>query len=495
MKFEILKSGTKIGRRNVLGIALYEDFTAEDLTPLPSSLALLVKMEIPRENFKAKKCRTLVVPLADGEARCVVLVGLGERGKATPDDFRQVAFKIVRTAATKGANSVSLAIPGACDRLISRCIGEGATLAGYRFEKYREHDEEDLFVIPERISVLEGHAAGLQEGQVLAECQCYSRDIANEPGNVINPKSLEQIARHLAEEYDFDVTVVGPGELETRGMNALLAVGKGSSTPPRLIHLTYVPADAVPLATIALVGKGITFDSGGLSIKPADSMVTMKGDKTGACAVFGAIRAAAELKLPIKVHAITGAAENMPSGNAYRPDDVIRAYNGKTIEVNNTDAEGRLTLADALSYACEQNPDAVIDIATLTGACAVALGDTTAGLFTNDEAFGDDFLSVAKDSGERFWKLPMDDEGLRKRLKSPIADLVNAAGRYGGAITAAMFLENFVVKGVPWIHLDIAATDFVKEPYSYYIKGATAYGARSMATYLIERAERAAASR
>jgi leucyl aminopeptidase len=220
-------------------------------------------------------------------------------------------------------------------------------------------------------------------------------------------------------------------------------------------------------------------------------MLTMKGDKTGACVAMAVIKAVAELGLPIKLHAIVGAAENMPSGSAYRPDDVIKAYNGKTIEVNNTDAEGRLTLADALAYACEQKPDAVIDIATLTGACAVALGETTAGLFANDEKLAGEFLAVSVESGERFWRLPMDDENLRKKVKSPIADLVNSAGRYGGAITAAMFLESFVEKGIPWLHLDIAAADFVKEPYSYYIKGATAFGMRTIASYLLRRAGRA----
>ena len=305
---------------------------------------------------------------------------------------------------------------------------------------------------------------------------------------MINPAALAEIAGELAASRGLKIRVMDEDELAKKGMNALLAVGKGSYSKPRLIHVEYSPPS--PVRTVALVGKGITFDSGGLDIKPADSMVTMKGDKTGACAVLGAIRAASSLKLPVAVHVIIGAAENMPGGDAYRPDDVIKAYNGKTIEINNTDAEGRVTLADALAYACEQKPDCVIDIATLTGACAVALGDSTAGLFTNDDKFGDEFLASAASSGERFWKLPMDDENLRKKVKSPIADVINSAGRYGGAITAAMFLENFVEKGTPWIHLDIAATDFVKEPYSYYIKGATAYGARAITTYLADLAER-----
>ena len=212
----------------------------------------------------------------------------------------------------------------------------------------------------------------------------------------------------------------------------------------------------------------------------------MKGDKSGACAVFGAIRAAALMKLPWKVTAIVAAAENMPGGSAYRPDDILRARNGKTIEVNNTDAEGRLTLADALCYASELKPDMIVDIATLTGACAVALGSTTAGLFTNNDEFGDKVLKASAASGERLWKLPMDDPNLREKIKSPFADLVNSGGRYGGAITAAMFLEAFVDKEIPWVHLDIASADFASAPYAYYVKGATGFGMRTLAELVRE---------
>jgi leucyl aminopeptidase len=443
-------------------------------------------MYIPRENFKAKKDKVLVIPLADGGTRHIVIFGLGKRDEVTPDVYRRAAFTIMRHAASCEADTAALAIPGAEDKAISRCIGEGAALACYRFEKYHKADPDDIFTVPSTIDVLHGNLDGLEEGRIVADGQCYARDLANEPGNVINPKTLEDFARTLAEEKGFGVSVLQADELEKRGMNALLAVGSGSATPPRLIHLAYDPKGAAK--SIAIVGKGLTFDSGGLSLKPSDSMVSMKGDKTGACVALGAIKAAAELRLPIKLHVIIGAAENMPGGKAYRPDDVIRAYNGKTIEVNNTDAEGRLTLADALAYACEQKPDAIIDIATLTGACAVALGETTGGLFSNDDSLAREMLDASEASGEPFWRLPMNDQNLRKKLKSPIADLINSAGRYGGAITAAMFLENFVEKGLPWCHLDVAATDFAKEPYSYYIKGATAFGIRSILYCVIEKA-------
>jgi leucyl aminopeptidase len=488
MRFEIIKSGSRIGRRNVLGIALHENFTPEDLAPLPSSIALLVGMYIPRENFKAKRGNIFIAPLADGETQCVALAGLGPRESVRIDDYRVAAFNIMRTAANRGASSVSMAIPDAGSRLVSRAIGEGASLACYRFEKYRSPDEDDRFAEPETAAVLGGNAKALAEGYATGECQRWARDIANEPGNVINPAALAKIANDLAFEKGFKIKVFDENELAAMGMNALLAVGKGSASPPRLIHAEYAPPS--PVASVALVGKGITFDSGGLDIKPADSMLTMKGDKTGACVALGVLKAASDLKLPVSVHAIIGAAENMPGGASYRPDDIIRAYGGKTIEINNTDAEGRVTMADTLAYACGKKPGYVIDIATLTGACAVARGATTAGLFTNDGAFGDAFLAAAATSGERFWKLPMDDENLRKKIKSPAADVVNCGDRYGGAITAAMFLETFVEKGIPWIHLDIAAADFVKEPYSDYVKGATAYGVRAITAFLTDLAEK-----
>lgn len=486
MKFEVLKEGSKFEGAGVLGLALYEDFTDGDLSSLPPELARLVSSAARRENFKSKRGKTLALPLPEGGTLAVVIAGLGERENAAADDYRRAAFQIARYAACRGASPAALAIPGAKCALRSRCIGEGVTLAGYRFEKYHARDEDDRFAPPEIVVVLDGHAEGLENGRVLALGQCYARDLANEPGNVINPETLEKAARDLASEKGFSCTVFQAPELREKGMNALLSVGQGSATQPRLIHLTYTPKGEAK-GTLALVGKGITFDSGGLSLKPADSMVTMKGDKTGACVVLGVIKAASELALPVKIHAIVGAAENMPGGGSYRPDDVIRAYNRKTIEVNNTDAEGRLTLADALAYACELKPDAIIDIATLTGACAIALGENTAGLFTNDDEFAEKFLDTSRRAGERFWKMPMDDEELRDKLKSPIADMVNSAGRYGGAITAAMFLEKFVDEEISWVHLDIAATDFAKDAHSYYTKGATAFGARSIAAFLLER--------
>ncbi len=266
-------------------------------------------------------------------------------------------------------------------------------------------------------------------------------------------------------------------------MLALYSVGKGSSTPPRFIHIIYKPDN--PKKKIVFVGKGLTFDSGGLNIKPGDYMRTMKIDKSGACAVLGIMKAVAELKPNIEVHGLIGAAENMPGGSAYRPDDIIRAKNGKTIEIDNTDAEGRVTLADVLSYASELKPDLIIDMATLTGACMVALGEFTAGLFSNDDDLARSLEEASRKTGERIWRLPLDDERLRKKIKSNVADVVNSGGRYGGAITAAMFLQEFVGEGIKWAHLDIAGPAYSKEDFFYYQKGGTGFGVRLCLEYLL----------
>ena len=491
MKFDVIRKKITIGESEVVGVACFEgdDFHAS-LIHLEEELRSYCLSFLERTVFDAAKGKLLNIPYPEGKTKNILLIGMGALNKAKEDDFRIAAFSLVRAATEEGRESVSLSIPGAEESQRSRSIAEGAYLAGYRFSKYLSRDPKDRFASPVWVGFQYADEQGLEEGRILAKCQCYSRNLCNEPGNVINPETLEAEARRLASELGLECDVTQTPQMEAKGMGALCAVGRGSATPPRLIRLTWTP-EVECAGSIALIGKGLTFDSGGLSLKPADGMITMKGDKTGGCVVLGAIRAAALLKLPIKVHALIGAAENMPGGNAYRPDDILRAYNGKTIEINNTDAEGRLTLADVLAYtSAELKPDEIIDIATLTGACGIALGENTTGLFTNDADFAERFKAAAATTGERFWELPMDDEGLRKKLKSPVADLVNSGGRYGGAITAAMFLEAFVGKDIPWIHLDIAAADFVKEPYSYYVKGATAYGMRTLVTYLIERIKR-----
>lgn len=454
------------------------------LDPLRGEMRDFCRRVVINEGFRGKAGKLLVVPVADKTVRFAVIAGLGPEDKITPERVRVAAFSASRAAASRGCSALSLTMPKAGDADRSRAAAEGCALASYRFDKYLAHDDADRFAAIEEVTVFDGCEKALEEGRILGESQCWTRDIANEPGCAVNPEVLAAKAQELAAELGLKCEIWDEKRIADENMGAYSAVASGSANPPRFIHLTYEPENAK--GHIALVGKGLTFDSGGLDIKPSEFMLTMKGDKSGACAVLGAIRAAALMKLPWKVTAIVAAAENMPGGSAYRPDDILRARNGKTIEVNNTDAEGRLTLADALCYASELKPDMIVDIATLTGACAVALGSTTAGLFTNNDEFGDKVLMASAASGERLWKLPMDDPNLREKIKSPFADLVNSGGRYGGAITAAMFLEAFVDKDIPWVHLDIAAADFAKTPFSYYVKGATGFGMRTLAELVRE---------
>jgi leucyl aminopeptidase len=323
----------------------------------------------------------------------------------------------------------------------------------------------------------------VERGQIFARAQCLARDLANEPGNVVNPPALADIAARLAEERGLECEIWDEKRLAAERMGALLAVGQGSATPPRLIHLTWKPRGR-KREKIVFVGKGITFDSGGLDLKPLEHMKTMKGDKSGACAVLAVLAGAAELGLDAEVHGIVAAAENMPSGNALRPDDIVRTRNGKTVEIVSTDAEGRLVLADALAVAGELEPGVIVDMATLTGACAVALGSWTSGLFTPDDALCETLAAAARRRGERLWRLPARDEKLGEEMKSKFADLVNLGGRYGGATFAAMFLAEFVRPGIAWAHLDIAGTDFMKEESGVYARGASGWGVRTCLDYL-----------
>lgn len=480
------EEGFKPESVEVIGILAHEGAPETVcLDPLRAEMRDFCRRSVVNEGFKGKAGTCLKIPVADKTVKAVVLCGIGKEGESCEDGVREGAFNIVRAAASNAFASAAVFVPKAAEKIRSRSVAEGSVLGCYRFDKYLTRGEDDRFKSPEELVIIDGDADGIREGEILGEAQCYVRDIANEPGNVINPKTLAEKASALADELGLECEIWDEKKIVAEKMDAFYSVGRGSANPPRFIRLTWTPKGECN-GHIALVGKGLTFDSGGLDIKPADFMTTMKGDKSGACAVLGAVRAAARLELPQKVTAVIAAAENMPDGNSYRPDDIIRARNGKTIEVNNTDAEGRLTLADALCFASELKPDRIVDIATLTGACAVALGPTTAGLFTNNAEFGDAVLAAAKASGERFWKLPMEDPNLRKAVKSPFADVVNSAGRYGGAITAAMFLEEFVDKDIPWAHLDIAAADFVKEPWGYYVKGASGFGARTLAVLIME---------
>lgn len=412
------------------------------------------------------------------EGLWVAMAGVG--GASSVEVMTSVAEGL-RSLAAKGCESVAV-VSSFMDRERSVSVAEGAVLGLYRFDRYKAKDPDERFKLPSRVHVMAGDHQAMAEGAVLGAAQNYARDLANEPGNVITPSELARRALELAERCGCEARVLDEVQMREMGMNAILAVGAGSANPPRLIHL--VRRVDSPKAKVALVGKGLTFDSGGLNIKPGDSMRTMKGDKSGACTVLGAFLAACELDLPVELHVVVAAVENMPDGGSYRPDDIIRTYSGKTVEVVNTDAEGRLTLADALHYACSQGVDHVLDVATLTGACVVALGENTAGLFTPDDLLSSQLEAAFRYCGERVWRLPIDDEQLKEELKSPVADMTNCGSRYGGAITAALFLKEFVSDSVKWAHLDIAGVDAVKKTRGVLVEGASGFGVRPLVRWV-----------
>jgi leucyl aminopeptidase len=423
-------------------------------------------------------------------SRRVLLVGLGTTGRFSQEMARRAAGYAARGLDRIGAASAALEVFGA-DRLppddLARAMVEGIGLATYRFTTYRSGEQRDLLL--DRVRLLGPEGAAIEDavvtGEILVQATNYARDLANEPPNVLNPAELARRAETLAAAHGLIVDVFDTDEMARRGMDALLAVGRGSSNPPRLIVLQYRGDPQGTRPPLGLVGKGITFDTGGISLKPGPDMHIMKTDMGGAAAMFGAMRAIAELRPHLNVTMIVASAENMPDGNAFRPGDILRAMNGKTIEVQNTDAEGRLVLADALAYAVDLGCNPIVDAATLTGACTVALGPHYSGLFSNDDALRDRLLAATKRTGERLWPMPLDPD-YRPLLDSSCADLRNVGGREGGAIIAATFLAEFVSSGA-WAHLDIAPSAFADSETAYFAKNlATGYPVRTLAQLALD---------
>ncbi len=420
-------------------------------------------------DFTGKVGQTASVPGVGGFTG-VLFVGLGEEADA--DVLRKVAGTAGR-ASTQYETVVTtlsdIAIDGAVDAVVY-----GFLLGQYKFGKYLSEPK------PVRTStlVLTGDAAPgeIEHAQAIASGVAMARDLINEPASSKKPEVLAGIAADMAAEVGIDVTVYDRDQIEEEGFGGLLAVSLGATNPPRMVVLSYRPAGAT--RTLALIGKGIIFDSGGLSIKPASAMETMKTDMSGAAVVFGTMRAIATLGLKVNVVGIAPLTENMTGGAAQRPGDIYTSRNGKTVEVLNTDAEGRLVLADGLALAAETEPDLMVDIATLTGACKVALGAKIGGLFGSDDDAAKRVMGAAKRAGENMWRLPIED-GYRSKLDSPIADLKNMGDRYGGAITAALFLREFTA-GLPWVHLDIAGPARADADDGYIAKGGTGFAVATL---------------
>jgi leucyl aminopeptidase len=323
---------------------------------------------------------------------------------------------------------------------------------------------------------------GCQRGRIISEAVALARDMVNEPANVVTPTSMAEIAGHQAQKYNLEIKVIEREEMRTMGMGGLLGVSQGSQQPPKFIVLSYKGRETTEV-DIALIGKGITFDSGGISIKPSEHMGDMKGDMSGGASVIGTISAIAQIKPAINVAAIVPATENMPSGSAMRPGDIISIMNGKTVEIISTDAEGRLILADAVSYARRMSARRIVDVATLTGACRIALGDICTGLFGNNQELIDLIVAAGKETGECIWPMPMYEE-YKELNKSDVADIKNSGGRYGGAITGAWFIGEFA-EGIPWAHLDIAGTYMTDKEKGYQVKGATGIPVRTLINLIL----------
>ena len=459
-------------------------------TALPTSPSL--QRALSSGEFQAGSGEAFLLHTPAGlSAERLLLVGAGSIASLTLARLRQASGSAVRFARDKSLRSLSLLVPDTSLESSSaiRAIVEGALLADFDPDLYRS-DRKDRSILQLTLLLRAGVSpepmqAALDEGRILAESQNFARSLVLEPGNILHPTELGRRASAMADEVGLSCQVHSTDFLRDHGMNAFLAVAQGSAQPPALIEMRYEPATppANGAPVLALVGKGITFDTGGISIKPADGMEKMKYDMAGAAAMLGAMRAIALLKPAVRVLCLVCSAENMPSGTAYRPGDVVTAMSGTTIEVMNTDAEGRMVLADGLHYARTLGATHLIDAATLTGACVVALGRLNSGLFSNDEDTCTRFAAAAEQAGESFWRLPCTDE-YRDGIKSTIADIQNTGvDRWGGAITAAMFLKEFAA-GTPWIHLDIAGQAWIDDARPYIAKGPSGVAVRSVVDWV-----------
>lgn len=442
--------------------------------------------------FTGKRGSTLVVPtLGKTAARRVVLAGLGAETDINGEAIRRAYGAATTAARDAGAATIVAALPSVSNGLSAAdaltAAAEGANLATYRFTKYYGAARKDDPAPRELASltfigdVADSDGALARAGAV-ANGVALARDLVGEPASVLNPEAMAEHARRVAQEQDLEIEVLGPAEIDKLGMGALSAVGKGSSNEPRLIHLTYRPEAATgDTRKLGFVGKCITFDTGGYSIKPYEGMLEMKTDMAGGAAVLGAMSALKAIGCKHIVHGVICAAENMISGDAFRPGDILTALNGVTIEILSTDAEGRLVLADGLVYTARQGAQELIDLATLTGAAVVALGDGTTALFANDEELAARLEAAASEAGERLWRMPL-TEALEDNIRGDVGDIKNTGGRPGGAITAALFLQHFC-EGLPWAHLDIAGSARTTKSSSYTPKGATGVGVRTLLEY------------
>jgi leucyl aminopeptidase len=456
------------------------------LTAIDKASRGLVRIMLGSGEFKPELHRTALIHRPSGlKAKSLLLVGAGKQKDLTLGRLREVAGTAVRSAravASKGL--VFVCREGFPEAEIVRVATEGALHANYESDIYKTRDKEhrdlDRFVIVGSGLTKTLAADAIRRGTIVGDATNFARTLANEPSNILTPSQFAERTAGLSAQTGLQLQVLEREEMEKMGMNTLLAVSRGSDEPPKMMILSIKDQAARKAAgpLFALVGKGVTFDSGGISIKPAEKMEDMKADMAGGAAVVGAMAALAQLRPRHRVIGIVPAVENLPSGKASRPGDVVKSYLGKTVEIINTDAEGRLILADALAYARKLGATNLVDVATLTGACVVALGNVNAGMMGTDQKTIDRLRKSCSITGERLWQLPLDEE-YKKAIRSEIADMKNVGNRWGGAITAAKFLQEFT-EDTPWVHLDIAGVDLEHDPLPYASKGATGFGVRTL---------------
>jgi leucyl aminopeptidase len=448
----------------------------------------LVKSVLDAEEFSGKEGETAYFHLIGNKklkAQRLLLIGMGDANDYRIEQISQMAGTAVRSLRSKNIKTIAV-VPrsdGDPEKAAAAAV-EGAFIALFDPDKYRTVEKEQK-TIERLVVVVEGAdekllKRGVEFGAVVGESINFTRDLANEPGAYMTPTDMAERARDIANEFGLSIDVLDEARMEQEGMGSLLSVARGSDQPAKLIVLKYTPAnvDAEDKELLAFVGKGVTFDSGGISLKPGENMELMKYDMTGGATVMGAMRAIAQLKPPIPILGVAPCTENLPSGKATKPGDVVRAMTGKTIEIINTDAEGRLILADAIAYAKKLGATKIIDMATLTGAVSIALGDVNVAVLGTDQKLIDEIIEAGREVGEKFWQLPLDKE-YSKQIKSDIADIKNVGGRKAGTITAAAFLKEFA-DGVSWAHLDIAGTAWGDDAKPYRSKGPTGIAVRTL---------------
>ena len=469
-----------------VGIAEGETELTGDLATLDEKLGGTISELIADEEFEGKAGTTAISRVGGkNPVRKIALVGLGKQEDLKLDSWRSAAAAIARLAKKEKTLGISLPNGSVSAADVAQAMTEAIILALHEDNRFKSEPESKAPKL-ETIDLigLSGQDKAIAKAKTIADGVILARELVNAPANEVTPVTMAETAQQLAKDYGLEIKILEQEDCEKfeQGMGAYIGVGLASEIPPKFIHLTYKPQGTAK-RKVAIVGKSLTFDSGGLNLKPSGSGIeTMKMDMGGGAATLGAAKAIAQLKPNTEVHFICAATENMISGTAMRPGDILKASNGKTIEVNNTDAEGRLTLADALVYAESLEVDAIVDLATLTGACIVALGNNIAGLWTSDEALAGEMKQAAETAGEKFWQMPIEDKYF-EGLKSPIADMKNTGPRAGGSITAALFLKQFI-KDTPWMHLDVAGPVWSDSPSGINNKGATGFPVRTLVNWV-----------